>query len=170
MGTTNCYWYGIEGIYLIWHGEWSDPEIEYNGVKINVHDVEDAMWSIYQAQIEDGELKADVNSDEDFEKFMLDNSSEVISLFCEAVENGDGDYPSFEAADFCETWNYVDDRRYVEDADGDLNCVEIHCEKGLVWLEAEFECGYKFYIEDCSKSTEKVFEDFKKDYFAWRDS
>ena len=38
---------GIENVGFIWHGEWSDPELEYNGKRCNIHDVEDSMWNSY---------------------------------------------------------------------------------------------------------------------------
>lgn len=36
-------WHGIEGVGYIYHGEWSDPEIEYKGKRFNIHDVEYIM-------------------------------------------------------------------------------------------------------------------------------
>ena len=33
-------WMGCENIEMIWHGEWSDPELEYNGSVANYWDVE----------------------------------------------------------------------------------------------------------------------------------
>lgn len=34
-------WMGCKEITMIWHGEWSDPELEYNGCVANYWDVED---------------------------------------------------------------------------------------------------------------------------------
>jgi len=34
-------WMGCQRIKMIWHGEWSDPELEYNGSVANYWDVED---------------------------------------------------------------------------------------------------------------------------------
>lgn len=36
-------WRGVEGTRVIWHGEWSDPEIYYDGYLFNYWDAEDAL-------------------------------------------------------------------------------------------------------------------------------
>ena len=41
-------WYrGCKGVKFIWHGEWSDPELEYDGKIFNYWDVEDALWGMF---------------------------------------------------------------------------------------------------------------------------
>lgn len=39
---------GVPGSVYIWHGEWSDPEILWDGVELNANDVEDFLWSTYK--------------------------------------------------------------------------------------------------------------------------
>lgn len=41
---------GVEGSRFISHGEWSDPEIWYNGKSANANDVEDMMWEYYKEE------------------------------------------------------------------------------------------------------------------------
>lgn len=66
-------WYGIENIGFIWHNEWSDPEIEYNGRCCSCYVVEDTMWERFKEEFPNA-------SEDDFEKYMKDNEDEVIEL------------------------------------------------------------------------------------------
>ena len=66
-------WYGIEDIGFIWHGEWADPEIEYKGKRLNVHDIEDGMWEKF----------VEIYQCEDFDKFseyMKENAEEIYYI------------------------------------------------------------------------------------------
>lgn len=38
------YWRGCKGIYLIWHGEWSDPELMCDEYVANYWEVENFLW------------------------------------------------------------------------------------------------------------------------------
>lgn len=66
-------WYGLTGVGFVWHGEWSDPEIEYKGKRINANIIEDSMWDRW-IRDDNGKLI------DGFEKFMLDNKDEVYEL------------------------------------------------------------------------------------------
>ena len=80
-------WYGISDVGYIWHGEWSDPEIEYKGKRINATIVEDTMWERW-IRDDDGRLIDGRENDEDgFKKFMLDNKDEVYELIELAMES-----------------------------------------------------------------------------------
>lgn len=68
-------WYGLSDVGFIWHGEWSDPEIEYKGKRINATIVEDAMWERW------------IRDDDGFKKFMLANANEVYGLIELATES-----------------------------------------------------------------------------------
>jgi hypothetical protein len=65
-------WYGIADIGFIWHGEWSDPELEYKGKRISCYIVEDTMWERYK---EDGGHNVDL-----FGNYMRENADEVREL------------------------------------------------------------------------------------------
>ena len=71
-------WYGIEDVGFVWHGEWSDPEIEYKGKRINSYIVEDTLWERYKEDCEEQGTNTDVNYFED--RYMIDNSSTVYEL------------------------------------------------------------------------------------------
>lgn len=46
---------GVPNSIFISHGEWSDPEIYYDGKTLNGTDIEDGLWSMYQEECrEDG--------------------------------------------------------------------------------------------------------------------
>ena len=76
-------WYGIEDIGFIWHGSWSDPEIEYKGNRINSTIVEDTMWERYREECEERNVKTD---EYEFEEYMRNNADEVYELIELALE------------------------------------------------------------------------------------
>ena len=71
-------WYGIEDAGFIWHGQWSDPEIEYKGKRINCYIVEDTMWDRFK---EDGFCDEDL-----FGNYMVEHADEVRELIKIAME------------------------------------------------------------------------------------
>lgn len=44
---------GVPGSTYIWHGEWSDPEVIWKGVSLNVNDIEDSLWNSYKDMCEE---------------------------------------------------------------------------------------------------------------------
>lgn len=76
-------WYGIENIGFIWNGEWSDPEIEYKGKRINATIVENTMWERYRDDCEMFGTNADIDR---FGLYMLKNQEEVCELIEIATE------------------------------------------------------------------------------------
>ena len=77
-------WYGIEGVGFIWHGSWSDPEIEYKGKRINSTIVEDTMWERFK---EDCEKDSEIPTEDKFELYMMVNQDEVYELIELALGN-----------------------------------------------------------------------------------
>lgn len=51
----NKKFYGIEDINFIWHGEWSDPEIEYKGQLINYYTIENSLYEVFLDQLSNNE-------------------------------------------------------------------------------------------------------------------
>ena len=45
--SSEKLFYGVPGVKFIWHGEWSDPEVEYEGEVYNYYDLEDALYAEY---------------------------------------------------------------------------------------------------------------------------
>lgn len=61
-------WRGVPGTVYIWHGEWSDPEILYQGKELNATDVESVLWENYKEDCR--EYRKEPNEDE-FDKLPV---------------------------------------------------------------------------------------------------
>ena len=79
-------WYGFTDIGFVWHNEWSDPEIEYKGKRINANIIKDSMWECWIYNNDGNLIDGRENDVEGFEKFMLDNKDEVYELIELAME------------------------------------------------------------------------------------
>lgn len=79
-------WYGISDVGFIWHGEWSDSEIEYKGKRINANIIEDTMWQRWIYDDNGSLIDGRENDDDVFAQFMLDNKDEVYELIELATE------------------------------------------------------------------------------------
>lgn len=78
-------WYGIPGIGYIWYNTWTDPELEYKGKRINVHNVEDVMWERW-IHDNNGNLITGRESDmEGFAEYMKENLDDVYELMDIAI-------------------------------------------------------------------------------------
>lgn len=73
-------WYGIDDIGFVRHNEWSDPEIEYKGKRINANIIEDSMWQRWIYDDNGNFLKEKENDDGGFSQFMRENADEVYEL------------------------------------------------------------------------------------------
>ncbi len=82
-------WYGIPNIGFIWHGNWSDPEIEYKGKRIDSYIVEDTMWERWIHDDNDNLIPEREGDDDGFAKYMRDNADEVCYLIDLAMGNID---------------------------------------------------------------------------------
>lgn len=51
MNATKGCFYGIKGIFFIWHGPYSDPEVEYRGIRFNYWDLEEELWNTYKDEM-----------------------------------------------------------------------------------------------------------------------
>lgn len=52
-------WHGVEGTRVIWHGEWSDYEVEYNGELLNGNQLDDYAWGVFKAECEGADIVPD---------------------------------------------------------------------------------------------------------------
>ena len=80
-------WYGISNVGFVWHNEWSDPEIEYKGKRINANIIEDSMWQRWIYDDNRNLIDGRENDDDGFTQFMLDNKDEVYELIELAMES-----------------------------------------------------------------------------------
>lgn len=75
-GKHQCkMWRGVPGVEMIWHGEYSDPELEYEGTRRNYWDVEGTM---YEWAKEDG---IDIENDEEFNRYCQEHAYDVYECF-----------------------------------------------------------------------------------------
>ena len=74
------YYRGVRGVYFIFHGEWSDPEIFYKGMLVNYWEIDNALWSSYK---EEGFTSED---NEEFSKWVRKNS-ELLKEFIYNLSN-----------------------------------------------------------------------------------
>ena len=79
-------WYGIEDVGFIWHGSWSDPEIEYKGKRINSYIVEDTMWERFREKCEEEGKNANDCIDYFDEHYMKEHAEDVYELIELAME------------------------------------------------------------------------------------
>ena len=88
------YWYGIYPIRFIWHGPWSDPELSAHGVTVNVHDIEDYLWDIFNGEMEEKGISFEKDNDlyTAFEKWMLDNKDYVKETFKDSFVDNAANY------------------------------------------------------------------------------
>lgn len=88
--------WGIPNVYYIWHGEWSDPEIQYKNNYYDYYDVEDYLWETYKDDVEQ-EYWTPIkeNEDDDFVLWAKRNSSNVKALISELTPTGKVDRTRF---------------------------------------------------------------------------
>lgn len=72
---------------FIYNGEWSDSTLVYKGVEFNSTIVIDSIWERFNEDIAEYGLQADVNSEEDFTKYCMDNYHAIQELMELAIGN-----------------------------------------------------------------------------------
>lgn len=75
-------WRGVEGTTYIWHGEWSDPEVWYDGEELNGSQLEDYAWDVYKTECK--ENGREPNEDE-FDNLPTEWFKELIEDFMFAM-------------------------------------------------------------------------------------
>lgn len=72
--VADADFYGVPGIKYIDHGEWADPEVEYKGVRFNYFDLEDGLWELYKADMNEQGKDA---TEAGFESWVAKNKDQV---------------------------------------------------------------------------------------------
>ena len=67
---------GVPGSTYIWHGEWSDPEILWDGVELNANDVEESLWYSYK---DDCEENGEQPTEQGYEAWLEEMGTEYIA-------------------------------------------------------------------------------------------
>ena len=66
---------GVPKSIYIWHGEWSDPEIFYQGKLLNANDIEDALWDQYQEECKEDGVEP---NDDSYEKWADERAQDYL--------------------------------------------------------------------------------------------
>ena len=84
LSSNKPTWRGVPRVYMIWHGNWSDPELELVrgcfSCIANYFDVEDAMYADFKEYIKEENMNLTPDSDEEeeaFDKFCVENKDLV---------------------------------------------------------------------------------------------
>ena len=80
-------WRGVPGTIFIWHGEWADPEILYEGHLLNSSDVEDILWVSYQSDLAEGEIAPNMSFDEWCKEQGTDYLADTLDEFIAMTNN-----------------------------------------------------------------------------------
>lgn len=85
--SHNGDWFGILGAKYIYHGDWADPEIHYDGVSLNYNDVEDMLLAEYR------EEHPEDRNDDGFDDWMAlpETKSSIQSALDDLVQGGCGE-------------------------------------------------------------------------------
>lgn len=67
---------GVSGSIFIWHGEWSDPEVLWKGISLNVNDIEDGLWYSYKDGCIENNIKP---TEDDFENWLKIMGTDYIA-------------------------------------------------------------------------------------------
>lgn len=84
-------WYcGIENIYSIFMGAWSDSLVGYKGYAINENYITDTFWQRYQEEYPGPDYKnreAYRKYEDEYDNYLYDNRHEVYELLDNIIEN-----------------------------------------------------------------------------------
>ena len=67
---------GVPGSTYIWHGEWSDPEVWWDGVELNANDIEESLWNSYK---DDCEERGENPTEQGYEDWLEEMGTEYIA-------------------------------------------------------------------------------------------
>lgn len=66
---------GVPGSTFIWHGEWSDPEVLWKGISLNINDIENGLWYSYKDDCMENNIKP---TEDDFENWLKRMGTDYI--------------------------------------------------------------------------------------------
>ena len=78
LRESDRWWCGIKGVKSIWHGEWSDPELEYDGMVVNEWDVQDWLWDDYKEECSENGIEPDDNKG--FDDYIASHGNDVKGI------------------------------------------------------------------------------------------
>lgn len=69
------WYYGVKGVTMIWHGEWADWEVEYNGYRVNGPSLDESLWHLYKDICKEDGIEP---TDEGYDKWIVENGDYMI--------------------------------------------------------------------------------------------
>lgn len=160
---------GVEGTEFIWHGEWSDPEIEYKDEVFNYWDVEDALWTDFKDAIEQGEIKADEDDEEAFNKFCQEHAPAMLDDWIYAKEHKDESLK--EKKQLKETWageDVIDDiveraQANLKDGEDESDAIFNAIDEGLIYTKDIYTLVEHYGSIDTITMIESFYDDLYND-------
>lgn len=83
---NEAFYRGNRGIEYVYHGEWADPDLIYDGYTFNYWDIEDALWEDFLERVEDGDIG--VSFDREFAENHADDDAVEDAFNLYVQENG----------------------------------------------------------------------------------
>lgn len=100
---------GIDGVKHIWHGEWADPEVEYDGKLVNYWDIDEYMQDMADRN------GINIEDKEALNQFCIDNEDTVKQYI---IDNGQPIEDDEEETDWV---SYEDDEEeYLDECDNNV--------------------------------------------------
>lgn len=75
------WWRGVPNVRMIWHGDYADPELVYNGVIASYYDIEDTLYEDFKEETGYKTSDDEEETDEAFDNWLSDNKYRVYELF-----------------------------------------------------------------------------------------
>ena len=152
------YFYDIEGIEYIGHGDWADPELAYKGKTYNYYDLEDALYDDFKERVNSGEIVISTEGYEDlprgsketqaeedaFEKFVKDNKDlayEILDGLSPVEENLQESKKSLKESAYDVYQDILERAKLnIDDGHTDLHdAIMDALDNGLIYTDDEFE-------------------------------
>ena len=76
---------GIPDIGILWHGEWADPEIVFDGQTCDYYELEDGLWERYAEECRENGKTADVDR---FPAWVKENEELAKEFLRELISGG----------------------------------------------------------------------------------
>ena len=83
---NEAFYRGNKSIKFVYHGEWSDPDLIYDGYTFNYWEIENALWEDFLDRVEDGDI--DVSFDREYAENNSDDKTVNDAFNLYVQENG----------------------------------------------------------------------------------
>lgn len=155
------FWRGVEGVEMIDHGDWSDPELRYKHMVANYYDVEDGLRVLFE---DDEKIDGDWTdkNDEDFSLWCQLNRYEVIEHIAMAQTLESKHSNTFEMWDRITESLTIDECHYV--------WATLRYKKCKLSEIEDFEQRIQQVIDKFTKEEEMEWDWWKVDYSEHRTS